>query len=248
MVDNSSEDMGLASVLNQFPKTQLIDNSTNVGFACANNQGAEIAKGDFLLFINPDTTMKEGGIEAMLGHLRSDPSVGIIGPKVLNPNGTTQFSCRKFPTIWSGLFNKYSLMTRLFPNNRYSRDYLMSDYNHNSTRSVDWVSGCCMMIPGIIFRRANGFDENYFLFNEDIDICQAIKKNGYKVNYFPSSQVSHKISSSNARMAPQTIIKRHRGMIYYYKKHHKTNSLAQWMVSAMVTIRCFFQLFFNIIK
>ena len=152
VVDNSSEDMGLVSVLNQFPEAQLIDNSTNVGFACANNQGAEIAKGDFLLFINPDTTMKEGGIEAMLGHLRSDPSVGIIGPKVLNPNGTTQFSCRKFPTIWSGLFNKYSLMTRLFPNNRYSRDYLMSDYNHNSTRSVDWVSGCCMMIPVAVFK------------------------------------------------------------------------------------------------
>ena len=248
VVDNSSKDLGLISVLNQFPEIRLIDNSTNLGFACANNQGAKIAKGDFLLFINPDTTMKEGAIETMLGHLRSDPSVGIIGPKVLNPNGTIQYSCRKFPTIWSGLFNRYSLMTHFFPNNRHSRDYLMSDYDHNSACSVDWVSGCCMMIPASVFRKANGFDENYFLFIEDIDLCQTMKKEGYRVYYFPSSQILHRISSSNARIAPQTIIKRHKGMIYYYKKHNKMNFLTQWIVSSMVMIRCLFQLFFNVIK
>ena len=248
VVDNSFKDEGLESVLNQFPETRLIDNSTNLGFACANNQGAEVAKGDFLLFINPDTIIKEGAIEAMLEHLRSNPSVGIIGPKVLNPNGTIQYSCRKFPTIWSGLFNRYSLMTRLFPNNRYSRDYLMSDYDHSWTRSVDWVSGCCMMIPAPIFKKINGFDENYFLFIEDIDLCQAMKKEGYLVNYFPSAQIFHKISSSNARINPQTIIKRHKGMIYYYKKHNKTNCLAQWAVISLVMIRCLIQLFLNFFK
>ena len=248
VVDNSSKDEELRSVLNQFPETRLLDNSTNLGFAYANNQGAEIAKGEFLLFINPDTIMKEGAIEGMLGHLRSNLSVGIVGPKVLNPNGTIQYSCRRFPTIWSGLFNRYSLMTRFFPNNRYSRDYLMSDYDHNSTRSVDWVSGCCMMTPASIFKKINGFDKNYFLFIEDIDLCQTMKREGYKVHYFPGAQILHKISSSNARIAPKIIIKRHKGMIYYYKKHSKTNFLAQWAVSLMVTLRCLFQLFFNIIK
>jgi len=248
VVDNSLKDNGLKSVLNQFPETQLIDNSINVGFACANNQGAKIAKGDFLLFINPDTVMKEGAIEALLGHLHSDPSIGVVGPKVLNPNGTIQYSCRKFPTIWSGLFNRYSLMTRFFPNNRYSRDYLMSDYDHNSTRSVDWVSGCCMMVPASVFKKVNGFDKNYFLFIEDIDLCQAIKKEGYRVDYFPRAQIFHKILSSNARIAPQATIKRHMGMIYYYKKHNKTNFLSQWAVSSLIMIRCLFQLFFNIIK
>ena len=162
LIDNSFQDEGLESVLNQFPEIRLIDNTTNLGFACANNQGAGVAKGDFLLFLNPDTTVEEGTIETMLGHLRANPSVGVVGPKVLNLNGTIQYSCRKFPTIWSGLFNRYSLLTRLFPNNRYSRDYLMSDYDHNSTRAVDWVSGCCMMIPAPIFKRTNGFDRNYF--------------------------------------------------------------------------------------
>ena len=102
LIDNSFQDEGLESVLNQFPEIRLIDNTTNLWFACANNQGAGMAKGDFLLFLNPDTTMKEGTIETMLGHLRANPSVGVVGPKVLNLNGTIQYSCRKFPTIWSG--------------------------------------------------------------------------------------------------------------------------------------------------
>ena len=124
----------------------------------------------------------------------------------------------------------------------------MSDYDQDSTRTVDWVSGCCIMVPSPVFKKTNGFDENYFLFVEDIDLCQMIKKVGYRVDYFPSAQIFHKISSSNARIAPQTIIKRHRGMIYYYKKHNKTNFLEQWAISSVVMIRCLFQLFFNIIK
>ena len=192
--------------------------------------------------------MKEGTIEAMLGHLHSDPFIGVVGPKVLNPNGTIQYSCRKFPTIWSGLFNRYSLMTRLFPNNRYSRDYLMSDYDHNSTRSVDWVSGCCMMIPESIFRKVNGFDKNYFLFIEDIDLCQKMKKEGYRVDYFPSAEILHIISSSNARIAPQTIIKRHKGMIYYSQKHHKINLVIRYIINSMIMVRCLLQLLFNMVK
>jgi len=248
LIDNSSKDDGLASILKRYPNTQLIDNSKNVGFARANNQGAKTANGDFLLFINPDTIMTEGAIESMLDYIRSDSSIGIIGPKVLNLDQTIQYSCRKFPTIWAGLFNRYSLMTRLFPNNRYSRDYLMLDYDHNSIRSVDWVSGCCMMTPVSIFRRTNGFDENYFLFIEDVDLCQIMRKENYRVDYLPSAKIFHKISSSNARIASQTIIKRHKGMIYYYKKHNNANFIEQWAISSAVMIRCLFQLFFNIIK
>ena len=157
LVDNSSTDGGLESILKNYPVIRFIKNSENAGFARANNQGAKIASGDFLLFINPDTIVIEDAIESMLDYIRSDSSIGILGPKVLNSDQTIQYSCRKFPTIWSGLFNRYSLTTRLFPNNRYSRDYLMLDYDHNSTRSVDWVSGCCMMISTFLFRKVFNF-------------------------------------------------------------------------------------------
>ena len=248
LIDNSSKDDGLAPILKRYPNTQLIENSKNVGFARANNQGAKIAIGDFLLFINPDTIMTEGAIESMLDYIRSDSSIGIIGPKVLNPDQTIQYSCRKFPTIWSGLFNRYSLMTRLFPNNRYSRDYLMLDYDHNSIRSVDWVSGCCMMTPASIFKRTNGFDENYFLFIEDVDLCQAIKKISLRVVYYPSSKIFHKISSSNSKSTFRLIIKRHQGMVYYNQKYHKTNLLIRYLINSIIMARCLLQILLNLFK
>jgi hypothetical protein len=248
LVDNSSKDDGLESILKCYTKIQFINNSKNMGFARANNQGAKIASGDFLLFLNPDTTMIEDAVESMLDYIRSDSSIGILGPKVLNPDQTTQFSCRKFPTVWSGLFNRYSLTTRLFPNNRYSRDYLMLDYDHSSIRSVDWVSGCCMMMSESTLKKVGGFDENYFLFIEDVDLCQVIKKKGLRVVYFPNAKIFHKISSSNARSTSRVIIKRHQGMIYYNQKYSETNFIIQHMINSIIIARCLFQILLNTIK
>jgi N-acetylglucosaminyl-diphospho-decaprenol L-rhamnosyltransferase len=248
LVDNSSKDDGLVPILKHYSQAQLIKNSQNVGFARANNQGAKIASGNFLLFINPDTIMIEEAVESMLDHIRSDSSIGILGPKVLNSDQTIQYSCRRFPTVWSGLFNRYSLLTRLFPNNRYSRDYLMLDYDHNFIRPVDWVSGCCMMMCRSTFKEISGFDESYFLFIEDVDLCQAIKKKGLRVIYFPPAKIFHKISSSNARSTPRVIIKRHQGMIYYNQKHHKINFIMQYMINTIIMVRCLLQILLNTVK
>ena len=248
LVDNSDKDTGLEAILKLYPKTLFINNLKNVGFARANNQGAKVANGDFLLFINPDTILTEGAAESMLNYIRSDSSIGILGPKVLNPDQTIQYSCRRFPTVWSGLFNRYSLATRFFPNNRYSRDYLMLDYGHNSIRSVDWVSGCCMMTSNSTFKKVNGFDESYFLFIEDVDLCQIIKKKGLRVVYFPNAKILHKISSSNSRLTFQVIIKRHKGMIYYNQKHYKTNLAVQYIINTIIMMRCLVQILLNIVK
>ena len=248
LVDNSSKDDGLEPILKRYTKIRFINNSKNVGFARANNQGAKIASGYFLLLLNPDTPMIEDAVESMLDYIRSDSSIGILGPKVLNPDQTTQFSCRKFPTVWSGLFNRYSLTTRLFPNNRYSRDYLMLDYDHNSIRSVNWVSGCCMMMSESTLKKASGFDENYFLFIEDVDLCQVIKKQGLRVVYFPNAKIFHKISSSNARSTSRVIIKRHQGMIYYNQKYGETNLIMRYMINSIIMARCLLQILLNIIK
>jgi N-acetylglucosaminyl-diphospho-decaprenol L-rhamnosyltransferase len=248
IVDNSSKDEGLESILKLYPKTQYIKNSKNRGFASANNQGAKIAIGDFLLFLNPDTIMIENAVESMLSHIRSDSSIGVLGPKVLNSDESIQYSCRRFPTIWSGLFNRYSLATRFFPNNRHSRNYLMLDYDHSFTRSVDWISGCCMMISKLIFKKVNGFDESYFLFIEDVDLCQVIKKKGLRVIYFPNAKIFHKITSSNARLTLRIIINHHQGMIYYNQKYRKTNFIIQHMINSIIIARCLLQILLNIVK
>ncbi len=248
VVDNSAGDPDFIDLKKKFPRARYIANPQNVGFAVANNQGARKARGETLLFINPDAVLHEGAAERLLAFCKTHPDAGIAGPKVLNADGSLQYSCRNFPTLWSGLFNRYSLLTRLFPNNRFSADYLMLDFDHDSVKEVDWVSGCCMMIRKEVFRQIGGFDENYFLFNEDVDICRAAWNNGFKVVYCPTAQINHDISSSNSKTPARIVIQRHRGMSYYYKKHHSANVLKRFFVNAMVGLRCCSQLILNVFK
>ena len=174
IIDNSEEDLGLQSLKENYPKVLIVYNPTNVGFSKANNQAAKIARGKFLFILNPDTILKEQAINSMFRHIRSNMEIGALGPKVLNPDGSLQYSCRRYPTLWTSLFNRYSIFSRLFPQNRLTTRYLMLDFEHNETSPVDWLSGCCLMIPKSVFEEVNGFDENYFLFNEDVDLCRMV--------------------------------------------------------------------------
>lgn len=124
----------------------------------------------------------------------------------------------------------------------------MSDFDHNSIKTVDWISGCCMMISREVFRKIGMFDEKYFLFNEDIDICRSAKNFGYKVVYFPDVHVLHRITSSNAKAKTATIIKRHLGMSYYYRKHHFDSVIARGVVNLMIILRCLSQVMLNLLK
>jgi GT2 family glycosyltransferase len=248
IVDNSQNDPGMASLKESYPQVRVIQNVANVGFAKANNQATLSSQGKTLLFLNPDTILADQAIEEMVAHLASNPDIGALGPKVLNTDGSLQYSCRRFPTLMTGFFNRYSLLSRWFPSNRYTVQYLMKDFNHDEIREVDWLSGCCLMVPRAIFEKAGGFDEHYFLFNEDIDLCRAIGQNGYKVMYFPLAKITHHVSTSNSNVPARIIIKRHRGMKHYYKKHHGKNPVIKIAVNIAITLRCLSQLALNIFK
>ena len=248
IVDNSKNDQGMASLKESYPQVQVIHNASNVGFAKANNQAVLTAKGKTLLFLNPDTILSDQAIEGMVAHLESNPDIGALGPKVLDTDGSLQYSCRRFPTLMTGFFNRYSLLSRWFPGNRFTVQYLMKDFDHEEIREVDWLSGCCLMVPRTIFKKTGGFDEHYFLFNEDIDLCRAIGQHGFKVMYFPVAKITHLVSTSNSKVPARIIIKRHRGMKHYYNKHHGKNPLTQIAVNVAITLRCLSQLALNIFK
>ena len=218
IVDNSQNDPGMAPLIESYPQVRVIQNATNVGFAKANNQAALSAQGKTLLFLNPDTVLADQAIEEMVAHLESDPDIGALGPKVLNTDGSLQYSCRRFPTLMTGFFNRYSLLSWWLPDNPYTVQYLMKDFNHDENREVDWLSGCCLMVPYTIFEKVGGFDEHYFLFNEDVDLCRTINKGGKRVIYFPEATVIHQVSTSNSKTTARVIIQRHLGMMHYFKK------------------------------
>ena len=124
----------------------------------------------------------------------------------------------------------------------------MLDIDHKQILPVDWLSGCCLMVRKKVFEEIGGFDENYFLFNEDVDLCRVINETGKKVIYFPKAIVSHQVSTSNRKTSAKVILKRHVGMMLYFKKHHKGNYLSRGIVNFLILLRGITQLIANLMK
>lgn len=236
VVDNDPS--GAEAVLRErFPATLVINNSENVGYARAINQGIAATTGKFVVVLNPDCEFREGALVRIVDHLRAHPQAGIGGPKILNPDGTIEYSARSFPDHLTFLFNRYSLLTRLFPHNRWSRRYLLTDWDHASLRSVDWISGACMVVRREAIERVGPMDEAFFMFNEDVDWCRRMKTAGWDVVYVPDAVVIHHIGASRRKVASKVIWARHRGMIHYFEKHHPTNPLVSFLAGAAIMTR-----------
>ena len=237
VVDNDSRD-GVAELLaRDFPEARLLTNPANVGYARAVNRGLAGTSGEFVLVMNPDCTLDPDAVRALIEHLRVHPRTAIAGPKILNPDGTLEYSARAFPDHSAFLFNRYSLMTRLFPNNPFSRRYLLTDWDHASVRDVDWLSGACLMARREAVRQVGPMDERFFMFNEDVDWCRRMKLAGWTVSYVPTARAVHHVGASRKRVAARVIVERHRGMIHYFHKHHPTNPVLSVLADALILLR-----------
>ena len=218
VVDNSGTARA-SGVLDAWPDVRLIEAGGNVGFAHACNLGMANARGRHLLLLNPDTVAYPGAVATLSRHLDASPEAGVVAARLLNPDGTLQYSCRRFPRPLSIFFGRYSLLTRLFPGNPVSRDYLYLDWDHVQVRPVDWASGACLMVRRDVFERVGGLDEGYFLFVEDMDWCRRIRDAGHEVVYVPEAEVTHRIGASRGPVPAWVTWERHRSMLRYIRKH-----------------------------
>jgi GT2 family glycosyltransferase len=248
VVDNDPADGTLATLAREFPQVRGISNADNVGFARAVNQGIAATTGEFVMAMNPDCVLERGALAALLGYLRAHPRTGVVGPKILDSDGTLQFSARSFPDHLTFLFNRYSLLTRLFPDNPYSRRYLLTDWDHASVREVDWLSGACMVVRRAAIDRVGALDEAFFMFNEDVDWCRRMKNAGWAVCYVPEARVVHHIGASRRKVAPKVIVERHRGMIHYFHKHHPTNPVVTFFADTLILLRAGLMLTANALR
>ena len=218
VVDNSGTARA-SGVLDAWPDVRLIEAGGNVGFAHACNLGMANARGRHLLLLNPDTVAHPGAVATLSRHLDASPEAGVVAARLLNPDGTLQYSCRRFPRPLSIFFGRYSLLTRLFPGNPVSSDYLYLDWDHVQVRPVDWASGACLMVRRDVFERVGGLDEGYFLFVEDMDWCRRIRDAGHEVVYVPEAEVTHRIGASRGPVPAWVTWERHRSMLRYIRKH-----------------------------
>ncbi len=219
VLDNDSRDGSVQMLEKEFPQVRLLVSERNLGFAKGHNTLARHAQGRYLLILNPDTFVMRHALVKLVRFAEEHPEAGIIGPKLLNPDGSLQYSCRRFPNPTAAIFRNTPL-GRLFPNNRYTREYLMLDWDHNSVREVDWVSGAAMLVRRALFEQLGGFDEQFFIYVEDVDLCYRAWQAGWKVLYDPEAVIIHAIGRSTDLVANQMIITFHRSMYKFYKKHY----------------------------
>jgi hypothetical protein len=236
VIDNSSDDDTVEFIRREFPEVKLIENRVNVGFGKANNQGVKVASGEYLLVINPDAIVQEDTVTEMAGFMAAHPDAGAVSCKVLNADGTLQKGCRRgFPTPWVA-FTKISGLSLLFPGTRVFGQYNLTYLNPEEIREVEAISGSFMFIPRKVFLEVGGFDEDYFMYGEDIDLCYKIRKAGYKVYYNPQTTAIHFKGESTRRSNINHTYEFYRAMKVFVEKRYGSGTFLSSLLNAAIII------------
>lgn len=215
VVDNASSDGSRAMIRAKYPKVHLIANRKNVGFGKANNQGILKAKGENILLLNSDTIVLDTAIGKLLAFGKQHPNA-FIGPKLLNPDKTPQPSCGPFftlPVVFAALFLKgdYIGLTRTSP---------------EQAQRVDWVSGACILAPARLFANDLLFDEDIFMYMEEIDLLMRARDKGYPTYFYPRSLIVHLGAASSTNKKKGPVLNIYRGFLYLYRKHGTPTELS----------------------
>lgn len=216
VVDNDGLD---ASEPPKLPNVvRLIQNRENTGFGRACNQGIAAATGEYVVLINPDTIVEGNFFERMEALFEEHPGVGLAGPRILDAEGGLQLSARREISIVSGLLGRTSLLTRLFPKSSFVKNQFPAVSELDRPTAVDWVSGACMVARREVLTKLGGFDERFFMYFEDADLCRRVRAAGWFVYYLPGVEVVHQTGGSS-RSKPRAIWLLHKSAFLYHRKH-----------------------------
>jgi N-acetylglucosaminyl-diphospho-decaprenol L-rhamnosyltransferase len=197
---------------------RVIRNPENAGVARAWNQGISASTGEIVVLINPDSMVGEDFFELMEAFFEENASAGIVGPRILDDDGTLQLSARREVSIISGLFGRTSLLTRLFPKSALVKSQFPAVTETSVPAQVDWVSGACMVIRRRVLEEIGPLDERFFMYFEDADLCRRAREAGWSVYYLPHIEVTHGAGGST-RSRPRAIWRLHKSAFLYHRKH-----------------------------
>jgi len=232
VVDNNSSDGSPDLVKKKFPEVKLFCNSENLGFSKANNLGIRASTGEFVLFLNNDTIVNIQALTVLLDEMKRNPSAGATGPALLSDQEIYQVSFGKKVDFFSefiqkGFFNFY-----------YSKK-LKSD---QQVREVGWLSAACLLVRRIALEETGFFDENYFLYFEDIDLCYQIRQKGWALRFCPQAQITHIGGTSTSTVKNSSRYHYRKSQIYFYRKHNSRLSLGLLKIYLWINITIFFLL------
>jgi GT2 family glycosyltransferase len=218
LVDNHSTDGSPAMVRERFPDVRLIANDRNTGFARANNQGITESTGGYLLFLNPDTRLLPGALWAMVQRLDALPSAGCLGPRLLNGDGSLQRTGVSFPRLWNVLAETFFL-DELLPGSRLFGRHRQLYADPEIERVVEYLQGSCLLMRREALETSGPFDEEYFMYFEENDLCCRLREHGWTTVYSPAASVVHYGGSGAGYYGEERLAHFHRSYLLYLKKH-----------------------------
>jgi len=243
--DNASQD-GVDRLKAEFPKVILSKNRYNMGFSRAINNALRQGDSPYIVLLNPDSYVMDGFFEPILRYMEEHPNVGIVGPKILDHDGSVQGSARTFPSPLTGLFGRSSLLTRFFPNNRLTRENILTTRSDGkSPMEVHWVSGACMVVRRKAVDDVGLMDERFFLYWEDADWCRRMRRKGWKVVYFPESPVVHYAGASSEQAPLRSILEFHKSSYRLFEKYRKPSL---WLLKPLAIVGLSLRLCFVLVS
>ncbi len=190
VIDNASQDGTPEMIRKEFPEVKLIEVEKNRGYTGGNNLGLKQAKGKYILILNPDIVVLEGAIEKMYEFMENHPKIGLLGPKLINPDKSLQETCYRFPKFITPLYRRTFLGKFRFAK-KHLDHFLMKDYDRKKARKVDWVQGSCLMARNEAIKEVGLFDEKFFAYFEDVDWCRRFSEKNWEVWYLPEAELVH---------------------------------------------------------
>ena len=238
IIDNASSDNTVDYVRSKFPQVNIVVNDRNVGHTKAVNQGLKLVRGNYVLLLDADTELAKDAIPEMLKFLKDHPDTDLVAPRTFNTDGSVQNTARNFPNVMSGIFGRQSFLTRVFPNNPFSRRYLKLDFlATNEPFQVESVSSACMFFRRPLVDEVGYWDEGYPGYWVDTDWCMQLKEQGRQVYCVPSAVITHHEQNRRGKKkSPRRIRMFHNGAYRFYTKHYTYGRLDPRSVFALIAL------------
>ena len=215
VVDNASQDGSIAMLQERYPNVRIVESTKNLGFAAGNNLAIRESHAEWIFLLNPDTVLNQDVLNKLTSFFVSNPDAGAVSPKLINPDGTLQVSSWPFPTLFREFWRLFHL-DLLYPISQYPRKI----WEQQTPQAVGYVQGTAILLRREVFDQVGLFDEDYFMYTEEVDLCRRIKQAGWEIFWYPRAEVIHFGGTSTRQAAPQMFLELYRSKILYFRKHH----------------------------
>jgi GT2 family glycosyltransferase len=233
-VDNASVDGTADMIAERFPEVTLIRNATNLGFPRANLVALEKTNGKYVCLVNPDVRVLPGCFRQLMRYMEENPKIGVVGPKTLNPDGSTQLSCMRSPSVWNAWCESLALHRTMLRHLPLFGGQMMADFAHDSERDVDALNGAFLLIRRPAMDQVGLIDGRYFMYGDDIDWCLRFRKAGWRVTFYPKAEAIHYGGGTTARAPAYFYVEMKKANLQYWKTHHSRPAQIAYLASMCV--------------